>query len=1449
MRFLVLGRLEVARDDGTPVTISGPARRAVLAALLCRAGSVATAAALIDDLWGAAPPRSALGTLRSHVARLRDDLGRDAAGAVLVTEGDGYRLNLRPGELDAEQFRTLVEQAGAIVDGNATIARYDQALALWRGDAYLDFGDAAFAVTERIRLAELRTYARERRTDLALAAGRTGELVPELEQRVRDEPYQERGWEQLALTLYRSGRQTEALDACRRARAVLVEDLGVEPGPGLRTLRDRLLQQDPALLGPRPAQVPILDRCPYLGLAGYDEGDAALFVGRERLTATLAGRLADQSVLIVTGASGVGKSSLIRAGLIPALRAGALPGSATWRIDVRTPTDGMPAGSHRPADLLVIDQAEELFTSLDPDLADNVAAQLGGFVDEGGRLLLVLRSDFYARLAAHPVLAPFADKSATLIGTLRPDELHRALVEPAAAAGLRPEPDLIETIMADVSGQAEPLPLLSEAMVRTWQNREGDLLTLEGYRRAGGLSGALEAAAEESFVALSDDARSAARHLLVRMATRSGSDWVGRPLPLSSLTPTDADRAALEALTTARLVTVAEHRVEIAHDALFVHWARLRDWLEERALAADLVEQLDRAATTWHSAGRHDADLYRGPRLSAALEWRDEHPEDVAPEEVEFLDASARAAQAELAAAREQAAREARGRRRLRNIAAGLAATVVLALAGGAVALHERGTARAQTNRAQQAALTADARRLTALSANAPDVATAALLAATAYRLQDTPDSEGALLAAVMRGESALFRIGTEFRPQEILVAPDGRRIYSLDQRRNVDVFDTVTRAHVTRYLARATDIAGLAANGTQIVVSGRVPGNDAAGDRRISVLSSADGSTVRVLTTDMNPDSARPRMTLDGRWLGAVLTGRTFAIYRAADWAAPPRQVPLPSPGVIGLAAGTSSFAVLLTDGTVEVVDAASGRITHRTRRAELATTPDSAGPFALSPDGTHIAATARGQDATPLLIDLTHPAAPAVRLPAQSNGVGELGFAPGNAEIAATSQSGAVAVYRVADGSAVSTFAGHAGPVHAIAWLGLARPTALYTAGLDSQIISWNLATSPRLLRQSGPGVPDPDHAELFGHLIVGATPTQQFPSGATESIYTLDETTGRYRTWALGPTTEVYVDQTVASADGHYALVSTENPNGGHNRIEIWDLRRGRQVGALQLPAASVPFAVGLNAAISPDGHVAVSSLNAHSVGVFDVPSGRLLRTYPVRFSRPDADRIDVVPWQFDPAGHLLLGGYDSGPPQAAPPGAPTNATPADPANQRFALMDVATGRILAQTGLGDIILPTAVAWSHDGKLLALGTRRGTLELYDAATLQPRASAGVIIPGAVQSVSFSPDDRSLVAGGTDAEMAVFTVPDLNREGTRIQFAGTANGDWFAFYNPRGDIVGLAPTGANGDRLRWFTFPARSSELLSTACQLAGADITPQQWTRYVGPRPYRHVCALTR
>ena len=242
-----------------------------------------------------------------------------------------------------------------------------------RDDAYLEFAEAAFAVGERQRLAELRSLAREERTNAALRLGQDGELIAELETRVRVEPYRERGWEQRILSLlYRSGRQADALATYRRARARLVEDLGVEPGDALQSLEQGILAHDPDLTAGRPSPVVVAAARvtgvlanPYRGLARYEERDAGLFVARQRPVAEIAGRLAEHDLVVVTGASGVGKSSVVRAGLLPALRTGALPGSSAWRWSVLTPDHVLAHLSERPADRLVVDQVEELFTLYD----------------------------------------------------------------------------------------------------------------------------------------------------------------------------------------------------------------------------------------------------------------------------------------------------------------------------------------------------------------------------------------------------------------------------------------------------------------------------------------------------------------------------------------------------------------------------------------------------------------------------------------------------------------------------------------------------------------------------------------------------------------------------------------------------------------------------------------------------------------------------------------------------------------------------------------------------------------------------------------------------------------------------------------------------------------------------------------------------------------------------
>jgi YVTN family beta-propeller protein len=262
MDYRILGPLEV-RDGGRLVGLGGGKQRALLAILALHRNEVVSTDALIEDLWGESPPASALRTLQAYVSRLRKELdgngaprapvGDSAAGSadgVLLTRGHGYLLRLAPGELDLERFRELAERgrdalaAGKPEEG-ARVLR--EALGLWRGPPLADFTYEAFAQAAIAQLEELHLAAVEERLEADLALGRARELVGELRDLVQRHPSRERLGGQLMLALYRSGRQTEALEVYQEFRRALSQQLGLDPGPGLQQLELAILNQDPTL--------------------------------------------------------------------------------------------------------------------------------------------------------------------------------------------------------------------------------------------------------------------------------------------------------------------------------------------------------------------------------------------------------------------------------------------------------------------------------------------------------------------------------------------------------------------------------------------------------------------------------------------------------------------------------------------------------------------------------------------------------------------------------------------------------------------------------------------------------------------------------------------------------------------------------------------------------------------------------------------------------------------------------------------------------------------------------------------------------------------------------------------------------------------------------------------------------------------------------------------------
>lgn len=252
--FGVLGPVTAWDGAGAAIALKGPRHRAVLARLIVARRRVVPVTRLVEDLW-VDPPPDAVGAVRTFVSALRRALEPErpprTTARLLVTEGPGYALRAEPDTVDAWRFERAVT-AAATLPPEDVLARLEEALGWWRGPAYADFADEAWARTERSRLAELRLRAVELRAEARLTLGLAAEAVPDLDAHVAEHPWREDAWRLLALALYRTGRQGDALAVLRRARTLLVEQLGVDPGPGLRRLEADILDHAPTSTPPPP---------------------------------------------------------------------------------------------------------------------------------------------------------------------------------------------------------------------------------------------------------------------------------------------------------------------------------------------------------------------------------------------------------------------------------------------------------------------------------------------------------------------------------------------------------------------------------------------------------------------------------------------------------------------------------------------------------------------------------------------------------------------------------------------------------------------------------------------------------------------------------------------------------------------------------------------------------------------------------------------------------------------------------------------------------------------------------------------------------------------------------------------------------------------------------------------------------------------------------------------
>ncbi|MCW2871468.1 BTAD domain-containing putative transcriptional regulator [Actinacidiphila oryziradicis] len=319
LRISVLGEVR-ATLHGRVLDLGGLRQRAVLALLVVAQGGIVSRDRLVDALWAGSPPPSAQGTLQAYVSRLRRGLepGRAARSrsGFIVSEGSGYALRIPDEAVDAWRFEHVLQHAAELTDPAAVAAALDSGLTLWRGPAFDEYVAEPWALPEAARLAELYEVARERLLAARLGCGEDAVLVPELEALIAQEPLREERWRLLALALYRSHRQADALNALRRARQTLAEQLGVDPGSALRALEGDILAQA-SILGLPTAPAPVRTRDRVAAAAARDADPAAdALVDRDQeladLDACLVRVLRGQAgVVLVEGPAGIGKSRLL----------------------------------------------------------------------------------------------------------------------------------------------------------------------------------------------------------------------------------------------------------------------------------------------------------------------------------------------------------------------------------------------------------------------------------------------------------------------------------------------------------------------------------------------------------------------------------------------------------------------------------------------------------------------------------------------------------------------------------------------------------------------------------------------------------------------------------------------------------------------------------------------------------------------------------------------------------------------------------------------------------------------------------------------------------------------------------------------------------------------------------------------------------------------------------
>jgi len=1170
---------------------------------------------------------------------------------------------------------------------------------------------------------------------------------------------------------------------------------------------------------------------PYKGLRAFQQGDAKDFFGRAALIDELVNRMKEPTgnyrFLAVVGPSGSGKSSVVKAGLLPALKRGAVPGSehyfivemmpgsdvmrelenALLSVAVQPPKDlheRLGANSHNLHEiikeilpdstsefLLLIDQFEELFTlTADNALRIHFMDSLQYAItapDSRLRVIITIRADFYDKPLLYPEFGALIRERTELVLPLNKAELEEAITGPVTRVGVRAEPQLVQTIVSEVSEEPGALPLLQYALTENFERRLGRMMTLESYQASGGVLGSLARRAEELYTQMSTPQQEAIRQLFLRLVTLGeGTEDTRRRILWSELAFTgeaeDPLRHVLDTYVKYRLLTIdkdphtREPTVEVAHEALIRQWQRLRQWLQNSREDLRTQRRLATALQEWRASKKDNSFLASGVRLQQLEALANNVDIALTNEEKEYITASVAKRELDRSIVEKQKARElALERRSARIFRALVVVFAVFAVVGIGLAWYAsikaqeadvaRGEAITNLERSRLLRLAVESNNLLESGVNTE---VASLLSIRSLSRLYTDQSYNAAVRASTFNAATMAISAHSSTINHIVYSPDGRYVLSSSDDKTAGVWDTQTGKEVVKLSGHKDGVfnAAFSPDGKYILTAGR--------DKTSKLWDAKTGKLIR----DLVGDGRRP-------WGAAFSPDSKYAL--------------------IGF--GNAVVWVWETE-TGNTVTKLQG---HGDYVLDIRYSHD--GKTILTTSGDKTARLWNANTGAVLQVFSGH-----------TNEVWSGSFSPDDKTVVTASWDGSVRLWDVATGKEIRQFYGHTDKVNSVMF----SPDGKYilSASSDRTARLWNVETGQEVQRFA---------SDTQGLMAATFSPDgKSIATGGAEGVLrlwpvNLESRPGVFR-GSLGT-----INAVEFSPDGKYVLT------GGGDRIaRLWDARTGALIRVF--PDHQKFNGVIWSVAFSPDGRYAATSADDRRVILWDVASGANLHV----FVEPDQKIWDVMNQVgFSPDGRYLL----------------TSSK-----DKTAKIWDVQTYeeklRITQKVGI------FAAAFSPDGKNVAIGMEDGSLLLWNIQS-NKQVQAFVGHKANVFRVAFSPDGKRLVSGSEDGTVRLWDVT----LGTEIHTFTGFHGQPTAAFSPNGkyiltgshqsgagatlwdaqtferistvfkagaiQAVAFSPDGVNmliggNDNLAWL-IPAEYHTLIAQMCRSVYRDFTDNERTQY--------------